>query len=58
MFAELTFRIEVGPIVDGDLVSARWTGRGRTHDGDTSFFGSGIRGDHFVKYWPASSAGS
>jgi predicted ester cyclase len=27
-FSELTFAIEVGPIVDGDMLAARWIGRG------------------------------
>ena len=27
-FAELTFRVEVGPIVEGDMLAARWTGAG------------------------------
>ena len=33
MFAELTFRLEVGPIAEGDLLAARWTGTGSTPDG-------------------------
>ena len=28
-FDGLTFEIEVGPVVEGDLVAARWAGRGR-----------------------------
>jgi predicted ester cyclase len=27
-FSEITFTVEVGPIVDGDMLAARWTGRG------------------------------
>jgi hypothetical protein len=27
-FSGLTFAIEVGPLVDADLVAARWAGRG------------------------------
>jgi predicted ester cyclase len=27
-FSELTFEIEVGPIVEGDMLAARWIGRG------------------------------
>jgi predicted ester cyclase len=28
-FSDLTFEIEVGPIVEGDMLAARWVGRGR-----------------------------
>jgi predicted ester cyclase len=28
-FSEVSFAIEVGPIVEGDMVAARWTGRAR-----------------------------
>lgn len=27
-FSEITFEVEVGPVVSGDLVCARWAGRG------------------------------
>ena len=30
MFTELSFTLEVGPIAEDTLVSARWTGRGKT----------------------------
>jgi SnoaL-like protein len=33
IFTEITFEPEVGPIVDGDLVAARWIGRGVTDEG-------------------------
>jgi SnoaL-like domain len=33
MLSELTFAIEVGPLVDGDLVAGRWVGTGSTQDG-------------------------
>jgi SnoaL-like domain len=61
MFTELTFTLEVGPIVEGDLVPARWTGRRKTPDGGTSLFGNDILrvdDDCFVAYWVASSEGS
>lgn len=61
MFTELSFELAVGPIVEGDLVSARWTGRGETPDGRMSFFGNDIlrlRDGRFAEYWVASSAGS
>ena len=34
MFETLTFEIEVGPLVDGDLVAGRWRGVGRSTAGD------------------------
>lgn len=61
MLRDLVFTIEVGPIVDGDLVAGRWTGQGTTDDGPMSFFGNDLLriGDsRIVEYWPASSAGS
>ena len=57
MFDEITFTIEVGPLVDGDLVAGRWTGRGRTADGVATFTGNDIlrvRGSAFCEYWAAS----
>ncbi|MCP9489224.1 MAG: ester cyclase [Solirubrobacteraceae bacterium MAG38_C4-C5] len=61
MFTELFFELAVGPIVEGDLVSARWIGCGRTSEGPMSFFGNDIlrvRDGRFAEYWVASSAGS
>jgi hypothetical protein len=61
MFADLTFTLEVGPVVEGDLVAARWTGRGRTPEGAVDFFGNDIlriRHGRFAEYWVASWAGS
>jgi hypothetical protein len=37
-FDGLTFEIEVGPVVEGDLVAARWADRGR----------------YFAEYWVSS----
>lgn len=57
MFTSLGFTLEVGPIVEGELVSARWLGRGRTSDGEMSFIGNDIlrvSGGRFVEYWVAS----
>ncbi|MCC8243623.1 ester cyclase [Saccharothrix luteola] len=57
MFGDLSFTLDVGPIVEGDLVAARWTGRGRTAEGPTSFFGNDIlrvRDGLFVEYWVAT----
>ncbi len=61
MFKDLAFSLEVGPIVEHDLVAARWTGRGSTSEGKMTFFGNDIlriNGDRFVGYWTASSTGS
>lgn len=61
MFTGLTFTLQVGPIVDGDLVSGRWTGRGQTANGEMNFLGNDIlRVDNgrFVECWTASSSGS
>jgi len=61
MFDELTFALEVGPLVDGDLVAARWTGTGSTPQGSISFFGNDllrVADRRFAEYWPASSSGS
>jgi hypothetical protein len=54
MFDEISFSLEVGPIVEGDFVSARWTGSGETSDGPMSFAGNDILrvdGDWFTEYW-------
>lgn len=59
MFTALNFTLEVGPIIAGDLVAARWTGRGQTPDGEATFFGNDIlrvADGRFVEYWSASQA--
>jgi predicted SnoaL-like aldol condensation-catalyzing enzyme len=61
MFSEIRFTLEVAPIVEGDLVAARWTGVGTTPDGTMNFYGNDllrIDGGRFVEYWAASSSGS
>lgn len=61
MFTQLSFTLQVGPIVEDDLVAGRWTGRGQTADGAMSFVGNDllrIRDGLFVEYWVASSSGS
>ena len=57
-FAEVRFEIEVGPVVDGELVAARWRGRGTLVDGagggHASFAGHDLLradGERFVEYW-------
>ncbi|MFC7402403.1 ester cyclase [Citricoccus sp. GCM10030269] len=58
MFTDLTFEIEIDPVVDGDTVAARWVGSGTTSDGTVSrFFGHDIlrmRGGRFGEYWVAT----
>jgi predicted ester cyclase len=66
-FDGLTFEIEVGPVVEGDLVAARWAGRGRYRGGmpgATAAAGTPVgfggidllrvRGDRFAEYWVSS----
>jgi hypothetical protein len=61
-FDELTFELEVGPLVDGDLVAARWSGVGRRAGGEpTAFLGHDVmrlRGDgRIAEYWVVSWTG-
>jgi predicted SnoaL-like aldol condensation-catalyzing enzyme len=60
MFADLTFRLEVGPIADGDLLAARWTGTGTTPDGgEMPLLGNDIlrvADGRLAEYWVASWA--
>ena len=66
-FDGLSFRIEVGPVVEGDLVAARWAGRGRYRGGlpgasaptgTPVFFGGTdllrARDGRFAEYWVSS----
>jgi predicted ester cyclase len=66
-FEGLTFEIEVGPIVDGDMVAARWAGRGRYRGGlpgatapagtEVAFGGIDLlraRDGRFAEYWVSS----
>jgi hypothetical protein len=66
-FSALTFAIEVGPLVDGDLVAARWLGRGIYAGGvpgarappatPVAFAGIDIlraEGGRFAEYWVSS----
>lgn len=60
MFDELTFTIEVGPLVDGELVAGRWSGRGKSGDSLSVFYGNDILrfvDGRFVEYWTGTSAG-
>jgi hypothetical protein len=66
-FSSIEFAIEVGPLVDGDLVAARWTSRGVYAGGipgttaepgtEVSFGGTDvfrIRDGRFSEYWVSS----
>jgi ketosteroid isomerase-like protein len=61
MFDELTFELEVGPLVDGDLVAARWSGVGRAADGEErAFLGHDVmrlRDGRIAEYWVVSWTG-
>ena len=60
MLADLTFAIEIGPMVDGEMVAGRWVGSGRSDDGPVQFTGNDIlrvEGDRFAEYWTGTSAG-
>jgi hypothetical protein len=60
MLADLTFEIELGPLVDRDMVAGRWSGTGRSDDGPMTFTGNDIlrvEGDRFAEYWTGTSAG-
>ena len=61
MFDALEFELAVGPIADGDLVAARWTGVGRTAEGEMPLLGHDIlrvADGRFAEYWVASWAPS
>lgn len=61
MFDGMSFTLEVGPLVDGDMVAARWTGSGRTPQGTARFVGNDIlrvRDGLVAEYWVATVAKS
>jgi hypothetical protein len=61
MFESLEFELQLGPIVDGELVAARWTGVGRTLEGELPLLGHDIlrvADGRFAVYWIASWAPS
>lgn len=54
---DLVFELVVGPIVQGELVAARWVARGHHAQRPVRFHGHDIlrRGrDEFVEYWSIS----
>ena len=61
MFTSLEFELAVGPIVQDGLVAARWTGVGRTAEGEMPLLGHDIlrvADGRFAEYWVASWAPS
>jgi hypothetical protein len=59
VFSELDFVIELGPIMEGDLLAARWTGSGRSDDEVMRFLGNDlmrIQDGRICEYWVASWA--
>lgn len=59
LFDELRFSTEVGPLVDGDLVAARWVARGAYGGRPVEFRGHDIlrvSQDRFAGYWVVSEA--
>ena len=60
MFDELTFRLELGPVVDGDTVAARWSGIGRSGGTEMPLLGHDLltlRDGRFAEYWVVSWTG-
>ena len=60
MFDELSFELEAGPLVDGDLVAARWSGAGRAGGEETAFLGHDLmrlRDGRIAEYWVVSWTG-
>jgi SnoaL-like domain len=60
MLTELKFVVEVGPIVEGDLLAARWIGTGAMSEGPKRFTGNDIlrfANGRFVEYWTGTSDG-
>ncbi|MFI6816487.1 ester cyclase [Nonomuraea sp. NPDC050328] len=68
-FSDVVVTLDVGPLVDGDLVAARWTFAGKYRGGlpgvaapvgtPISFSGHDIlraEGDRFAEYWVVSDA--
>ncbi|WP_158880127.1 ester cyclase [Amycolatopsis anabasis] len=54
MFDDLTFSIAVGPIASGDLIAARWVGRGHLSGTPAEFHGHDLlrhADGRFTEYW-------
>ncbi|MDL5156537.1 ester cyclase [Actinomycetospora termitidis] len=57
MLDALSFVVEVGPLVDGELVAGRWRGRGVQDGNPVTFIGNDllrVADGRFVEYWVAS----
>ena len=60
MFSDLTFTIEIGPLIDGNLVAGRWVGTGRSDARPVRFVGNDIlriADGRFSEYWTGTSTG-
>jgi ketosteroid isomerase-like protein len=58
-FDKLSFELELGPIVDGDTVAARWTARGTAQGEELTFHGHDllrVEAGKFAEYWVISEA--
>lgn len=56
---ELLFVIDVGPLIDGDMVAARWISTGATRSGPARFTGNDllrVADGKIVEYWAGTSA--
>ncbi len=54
---DLTFTTEIGPVAQGDLITARWVARGSYRGKPTEFHGHDILrhdGERFIEYWVLS----
>lgn len=57
---ELRYVVEVGPLVDGDMVAARWIATGSSSKGPARFTGNDIMriaDGRVVEYWSGTSPG-
>lgn len=55
---ELLFVVDVGPLVNGDMVAARWISTGATRSGPARFVGNDIlrvADGKIVEYWSGTS---
>ncbi len=54
LIEDSVFELVVGPVPHGDLVAARWRGRGRYQGKSVTFHGHDllrVDGDRFAEYW-------
>ncbi|BBZ06205.1 hypothetical protein MDOR_03740 [Mycolicibacterium doricum] len=59
MLSDLTFEIELGPFVEGDMVAGRWLGSGASEQVPVRFTGNDIlriADGKFAGYWTGTSA--